>query len=110
MARKAGHAYTKVQVDAFVKRQATAQILTARREPARVVGKFQATRMNEKWQLDLLDRSTKPSVLDGKPQTHVLCVVDVFTRMGYLEPLVDKTKATVLAAYERITERAGANP
>ena len=44
LARKAGHAYTKVQVDAFVKRQATAQILTARREPARVVAKFQSTR------------------------------------------------------------------
>ena len=60
--------------------------------------------------MDLLDRSTKPSQLDGKPQTHVLCVVDVFTRRGYLETLEDKKKDTVLEAYERITERAGAHP
>ncbi len=109
LARKAGHAYTKEKVDEFVKRQAAAQILTARKAPNRVTGKFQATRQGEKFQIDLLDRSTKPSQLDGVAQTHVLAVVDVFTRRGYLEPLVDKTKATVLAAYQRITERAGAN-
>ena len=110
LARKAGHAYTKEKVDEFVKKQAAAQILTARKAPNRVTGKFQSTRANEKWQLDLLDRSTKPSQLDGVAQTHVLAVVDVFTRRGYLEPLVDKKKDTVLEAYQRITERAGANP
>ena len=110
LARKAGHAYTKEKVDEFVKRQAAAQILTARKAPRRVICKFQATRANEKWQLDLLDRSTKPSILNGKPQTHVLCVVDVFTRRGYLEPLKDKKKDTVLEANERITTRARAHP
>ena len=49
-------------------------------------------------------------MLDGKPQTHVLAVVDVLTRRGYLEPLEDKKKDTVLEAYARITERAGAHP
>ena len=83
-------------MDEFVKRQAAAQILTARKAPGRVFGKFQAARANEKWQLDLLDRSTKPSQLEGRPQTHVLCVVDVFTRRGYLETLEDKKKDTVL--------------
>ena len=74
LAQRAGHTFTRKKVDEFVKRQATAQILTARREPARVVGKFQATRMNEKWQLDLLDRSTKPSQLDGgAADTRPLC-------------------------------------
>jgi hypothetical protein len=77
-------------VDEFVKRQAATQILTAKKAPSRVVGKFQATRQNEKWQMDLLDRSTKkPSELDGKRQTYVLAIVDVFTRRGYLEPMVD---------------------
>ena len=80
LARKAGRAYTKEKVDEFVKNQAAAQVLTARKAPNRVTGKFQATRMNEKWSLDLLDRSTKPSQLDGVAQTHVLAVVDVFTR------------------------------
>ena len=61
LARKAGHAYTKEKVDGFVKCQAATQILTAKKTPSRVVGKFQATRQNEKWQMDLLDRSTKPS-------------------------------------------------
>ena len=60
--------------------------------------------------MNLLDRSTKPSELDGKRQTYVLAIVDVFTRRGYLEPLVNKKKKTVLAAYTRITERAGAFP
>ena len=60
--------------------------------------------------MDLLDRSTKPSQLDGVAQTHVLAVVDVFTRKGYLETLVDKRKDTVLEAYQRITKRAGAHP
>ena len=31
LARKAGHAYTKRKVDEFVKKQATAQILTAKK-------------------------------------------------------------------------------
>ena len=92
LARKEGHAYTKEKVDEFVKKQAAAQVLTARKAPNRVTGKFQATAANEKWQMDLLDRSTKPSQLDGVAQTHVLAVVDVFTRRGYLEPLVDKTE------------------
>ena len=89
LALKAGHAYTKKQVDDFVKRQAAAQVLRAKKAPGRVVGKFVATRAREKFQLDLLDRSTKPSELDGKLQTYVIAVVDVFTRMGYLEPVVE---------------------
>ena len=48
LARKAGHAYTKAQVDRFVKNQAAAQILTARKAPGRVTGKFQSTRQGEK--------------------------------------------------------------
>ena len=44
LARKAGHTFTKQKVDAFVKRQAAAQVLTAKKAPGRVVGKFQATR------------------------------------------------------------------
>ena len=60
--------------------------------------------------MDLLERSTNPSELDGKRQTYVLAIVDVFTRRGYLEPMVDKKKKTVLEAYKRITERAGAFP
>ena len=46
-ARKAGHAYTKAQVDEFVKKQAAAEILTTRKAPGRVVGKFQVTWANE---------------------------------------------------------------
>ena len=38
LARKAGHAYTKEKVDAFVKKQATAQILTAKKAPSRSGG------------------------------------------------------------------------
>ena len=86
-----GHAYTKAQVDEFAKRQAAAQVLTARRDPGRVVGKFRATRQNEEWQMDLLDRSTKPSELDGSGRLTYVCVcVDVYTRIGYLEPMLDK--------------------
>jgi hypothetical protein len=110
LARKGGHAYTKEKVDEFVKRQAATQILTAKKAPSRVVGKFQAIRQKEKCQMDLLDRSTKPSELDGKRQTCVLAIVDVFTRRGYLEPMVNKKKKAVLAAYKRIIGRAGAFP
>jgi hypothetical protein len=74
------------------------------------VGKFQATRQNEKWQADLLDRSTKPSELNGIKQTYVLVVVDVFTRIGYLQPMIGKDAATVLEAYTMITARAKAHP
>ena len=66
LARKAGHAYTKEKVDEFVKRQVPTQILTAKKAPRRVAGKFQATRQKEKWHMDRLDRSTKPSELGGK--------------------------------------------
>ena len=65
LAQKAGHASTRKKVDEFVKRQAATQILTAKKAPSRVVGKFQATRRNEKWQMDVLDRSTMPSELDA---------------------------------------------
>ena len=60
--------------------------------------------------MDLLDRSTKPFELDGKRQTYVLAIVDVFTRRGYLERMVDEKKKTVLEAYNCITERADAFP
>ena len=57
--------------------------------------------------MDLLDRSTKPSELEGRgKQTYVLAIVDVFTRRGYLELMVNKKKKTVLQAYKRIAERA----
>ena len=108
--KKAGHNFKRKDVDEFVKKQAAAQVLTARREPGRVVGKFQATRQNEKWQADLLDRSTKPSELNGIEQHYVLVVVDVFTRRGYLEPLVGKDAKSVLEAYSMICARAKAHP
>ena len=38
LARKEGHAYTKEKVDEFVKKQAAAQVLTARTAPNRVTG------------------------------------------------------------------------
>ena len=49
LAQKAGHAFTRKNVDEFVKRQAATQILTAKKAPSHVVEKFQATRRNEKW-------------------------------------------------------------
>ena len=49
LARKEGHAYTKEKVDEFVKKQAAAQVLTARKAPNRIKAKFQATRQAEKF-------------------------------------------------------------
>ena len=46
LARKAGRTYTKEKVDEFVKKQAAAQILTARKAPGRVIAKFQAIAAN----------------------------------------------------------------
>ena len=54
--------------------------------------------------------STKPSELEGfGKQTCVLVVVDIFTRMGYLDAMQDK-KTSILEAYKRITPRDGAHP
>ena len=42
--------------------------------------------------------------------THVLAVVDMFTRRGYLEVMPDKKKESVMDAYERVTKRVRAHP
>ena len=47
LARKAGHSFTKAKFDEFVKRQAATQILTSKKAPGRVVGKFVAARARE---------------------------------------------------------------
>jgi hypothetical protein len=68
--------------------------------PPRSAGHFASSRPGQDIQADLIDFS-KNTKLKGQPHRYAVVVADVFTRKLGIEPVKDKSSATVAAAMQR---------
>ena len=75
--------------------------------PPKYEGKITAARMNERWQADLADMTSKP----GKDGTdHILFVMDIFSRRVWARAIKGATAEVVTTAFQSILEEAGTKP
>ena len=75
--------------------------------PPKYEGKITSAHMNERWQADLADMTSKP----GKNgEDHILFVMDIFTRRVWARAIVGSSAVTVANAFESILEEAGTKP
>jgi len=99
-ARKKGANITTQEAQQFVAQQSTAQVLQGRLPSD---GKVTASRVDSRWQLDLMDFSKRKKQPGG--HRYVLMAVDVFSKIVYCERLTAKKDKQVLTAYRKIIGR-----
>ena len=75
--------------------------------PPKYEGKITASRMHERWQVDLADMTSKPGK-DGSD--HILFVMDIFSREVWARSIKGATAEGVTSAFESILREAGAKP
>ena len=101
-ARKRGIATTRQEVRELVESNATKQTLAPLQ---RSEGKTVAESEHARWQMDLAELN------DNKgSERYALCVVNIFDRKLFTEPLPNKRPTTVREALKKILARAGGKP
>ena len=96
--------FTGEQLDELTRTSAVRQIFGP---PPKYEGKVTSGRMNERWQADLANMTSKPG---GNGEDHVLFVMDIFTRRVWARAMKGSTAVVVANAFESILEEAGAKP
>ncbi len=101
--RRAGLQISDAQAKAFVAQQATGQIFQGRiPSDGTIVGGGEDMR----WQIDLIDWSTRMKKLSGKPR-FVLVAVDNYDRTVITQPMPNKTAETTLEAFRKVIRANG---
>jgi len=96
--------FTGEQLDELTRTSAVRQIFGP---PPKYEGKVTSGRMNERWQADLANMTSKPG---GNSEDHILFVMDIFTRRVWARAIKGSTAVTVANAFESILEEAGSKP
>ena len=96
--------FTGEQLQELTRTSAVTQIFAP---PPKYEGKITSARMNERWQADLANMTSKPG---GKGEDHILFVMDIFTRRVWARAIKGSTAITAANAFESILEEAGAKP
>ena len=96
--------FTGEQLDELTCTSAVRQIFGP---PPKCEGKVTSGRMNERWQADLANMTSKPG---GNSEDHILFVMDIFTRRVWARAIKGSTAVTVANAFESILEEAGSKP
>jgi transposase InsO family protein len=102
--RTRGIPFTGEQLEELTRTSATRQIFAP---PPKYEGKITSARMNERWQADLANMTSKPG---GGGEDHILFVMDIFTRRVWARAMKGNTALTTTNAFEAILEEAGAKP
>ena len=66
-----------------------------------------AEKVNERWQIDLMDMKSDQILKNGETYKYILSVVDVFSRFVILRPLTGKSSSKVARELERIFAEHG---
>jgi hypothetical protein len=110
-----GIAYDRKEIEKLVKREAVRQV----QAPAyKFDGKIAAHGINARWFCDLVDFTAAPSDRGKRTglgetkegEVYILVVQDVFSRFLWTEATTSKSPEIILAAFEKILSRAGAQP
>ena len=101
---------TKSDAVAVVRSQNSRQVFAAR--PG-YTGKIVATRLDDRWDADLIDYTATPSKSsdsEGKPYKYILIVQDVFSRRIWAVSLRENNQEVVTQAFEHIVRQAKDKP
>ena len=96
--------FTSAQLDGLTRNSAVSQIFGP---PPKYEGHITSARLNERWQADLANMTSKPG---GKGEDHILFVMDIFSRRVWARALKGSTATTTANAFESILGEAGAKP
>ena len=96
--------FTGEQLEELTRASATRQIFAP---PPKYEGKVTSAHINERWQADLANMTSKPG---ANGEDHILFVMDIFTRRVWARALKGSTAVVVANAFESILEEAGAKP
>ena len=97
-----GIPFTGEELEELTRTSATRQIFAP---PPKYEGKVTSARMNERWQADLANMTSKPG---GGGEDHILFVMDIFTRRVWARAMKGSTAITTANAFELILEEAKA--
>ena len=96
--------FTGEQLEELTRTSATRQIFAP---PPKYEGKVTSAHINERWQADLANMTSKPG---ANGEDHILFVMDIFTRRVWARALKGSTSAVVTNSFESILEEVGAKP
>ena len=96
--------FTGEELEELTRTSATRQIFAP---PPKYEGTITSARMNERWQADLANMTSKPG---GGGEDHILFVMDIFTRRVWARAMKGNTAVTTANAFESILTETGAKP
>ena len=96
---------TYKQASEFVDRQAIHQLHTQKRTVKVKEHQIASVKVNDEWQVDLLDYSKYSR--RNKGFKWLFIVVDVFTRKAFVEPIKSKQPSDTFVAFKKIVEENG---
>ncbi len=96
--------FTGAQLTELTRKSDVRQIFAP---PPKYEGKVTSAHMDERWQADLANMTSKPG---ANGEDHILFVMDIFTRCVWARALQGSTAVTVANAFESILEEAGVKP
>ena len=102
--KQRGIPYNAKDVDNMVKRSEARQLLP-KKHPYK--GKIWSTSPNDRWQADLIDYTARPSSKGDTKYTHILAVMDIFTRRLFTRPLTGTKPKEVVEAFKEIVAEHG---
>ena len=96
--------FTGAQLEDLTRKSGVRQIFGP---PPKYDGKITSAHMNERWQADLVDMTSKPG---ANGEDHILFVMDIFTRRVWVRAIVGSSASVVADAFESILEETGTHP
>lgn len=96
---------TKKEVKSFLDKQEEAQIIRPAPKVKKQLGKVVSFKPNSIWNMDLFFLQKYHT--NNKGYKYILCVIDVFTRKAYAQPLKTKEEDEFIAAFLNIIKTSG---
>jgi IS30 family transposase len=90
---------TRPMIKDFIQKQENYQIHTTKKRITHY-NPIKANHQNDIWQVDLMDMSDISTT--NTNVKYLLCVVDVFTRFTYVEPLKNKNNETIVDTMDKL--------
>ena len=95
--------FSKNEIIKAVKSDVNTQLMQPRTKPSKkVLGHITSLAPNERMEMDIFDlqRYKLSNTIIKKTYLYILVLIDVFSRMVYIEPLENKTAETVLETFD----------
>ena len=99
---------TKKEIKEHLNKKSEVQILKETKQSKQKLGKIVSFKPNSIWNMDIFYLQKYHKKNHG--YKYILCVIDIFTRMAYAEPIKTKDNNEVLKAFENIIKKSNEPP